>query len=325
MVTTLDLIKQTLDRLKKEDLKQFRLKLSDATLGDGTTIPAGIVETCKNTGSLAEKLINHFTAAKALSVVAATLRRCDQNELALQLEKKIDDEAGKKKSTKKKAKKGKVKGKIMTIKKLLKEPDGNNMTPLKVKVLSVSRTINYINQKKINMQMKFLELADKTGTITGKLYDMTKTNVIKEGQCVCLENYKYVTTDKKHQHVIFINSLTKVAKIRQFHTAEVVKTKPLKNEKGIEKEKSKMTQQKIKQSKQDQKMPGGSQGADHHSDLLNILNNGSKKQIKSLKNIGEKRAQQIVDWRNNNTFMQIEDLEKIDGISSNVVAALKVN
>ncbi|XP_039620888.1 kinesin-like protein KIF22 isoform X1 [Polypterus senegalus] len=321
MVTTLDFIKETLDRLKKEDLEQFRLKLSDPTLEDGTTIPAGIVQKCKNTGSLAEKLINYFTAAKAPSVVIATLRRCNQNELALQMEKNLGKPVTERKKQTKKRMADSKKGseKIMTIKKLLEKPSGNQTTPLKLRVLSMSRTSNYKNKSDRQMQMKFLTLSDKSEKITGKLYDMSKTSVIKVGQCVCLQDYIY---DADNRHVV-ITSKTQVKKAREFYTIGMEKTQLFKKEKGNKKEKLKMTNQGKEQTKQNQVNSASFQAPDALSELLRILNYGSKKQLKMLKHIGEKKVQLIIDWRINNTFKQVEDLGKIDGISRNTVATLK--
>ncbi|XP_039620889.1 kinesin-like protein KIF22 isoform X2 [Polypterus senegalus] len=286
MVTTLDFIKETLDRLKKEDLEQFRLKLSDPTLEDGTTIPAGIVQKCKNTGSLAEKLINYFTAAKAPSVVIATLRRCNQNELALQMEKNL----GKPVTERKK----------QTKKRMADSKKGSEKSDRQ-------------------MQMKFLTLSDKSEKITGKLYDMSKTSVIKVGQCVCLQDYIY---DADNRHVV-ITSKTQVKKAREFYTIGMEKTQLFKKEKGNKKEKLKMTNQGKEQTKQNQVNSASFQAPDALSELLRILNYGSKKQLKMLKHIGEKKVQLIIDWRINNTFKQVEDLGKIDGISRNTVATLK--
>lgn len=61
--------------------------------------------------------------------------------------------------------------------------------------------------------------------------------------------------------------------------------------------------------------------------ILALLNTGSVKALMGLHQIGKKKAQLIVDWRNQyGTFKKVEDLGKVDGISAKQAASfLKVN
>ncbi|XP_043942274.1 kinesin-like protein KIF22 [Protopterus annectens] len=65
----------------------------------------------------------------------------------------------------------------------------------------------------------------------------------------------------------------------------------------------------------------------HRSNILSLLNTGSLKELKTLQKIGDKKAQLILGWREvNGPFMQIEDLQKVDGISAKQMASfLKAN
>ncbi|XP_051790598.1 kinesin-like protein KIF22 isoform X2 [Erpetoichthys calabaricus] len=260
--------------------------------------------------------------------------------------------------------------KKMTIKKLTKEPGGPVRTPLKLKVVSVAKTIDYTNQKGKDMQMKFITFADKSNIITGKLYDMGKTEVIQEGQCVCLQDYIY---DAKDQRVV-ITSKTLVKKARRFSAiGESPKTQQAKNLKREERPQNQetlasppqvkeghqqvnsmpmalgTTQEPVlygtpvhcrthlcactpsknisplpQEPKQEEKVTSDpKEGRDVLSELLNILQHGSKKQLRSLNLIGDKKAKMIIEWRSHNALKQIDDLEKIDGISTKIVETLK--
>ncbi|XP_056391168.1 kinesin-like protein KIF22 isoform X2 [Hyla sarda] len=61
--------------------------------------------------------------------------------------------------------------------------------------------------------------------------------------------------------------------------------------------------------------------------ILNLLNTGSLKELKSLQKIGEKKAKLIVGWREvNGPFKSVEDLASMEGMSTKLVASfLKIN
>ncbi|CAJ0944375.1 unnamed protein product, partial [Ranitomeya imitator] len=61
--------------------------------------------------------------------------------------------------------------------------------------------------------------------------------------------------------------------------------------------------------------------------ILNLLNTGSIKELKSLKNIGDKKAKRIVGWRElNGPFTNVEDLASMEGMSTKQVDSfLKAN
>ncbi|XP_059499238.1 kinesin-like protein KIF22 isoform X1 [Stegostoma tigrinum] len=64
----------------------------------------------------------------------------------------------------------------------------------------------------------------------------------------------------------------------------------------------------------------------HKDYILNILNNGSLKQLKTLHRVGDKTAKLIVGWREHNgPYSQIEDLEKIGMSSRTVSTFMKAN
>ncbi|XP_039620890.1 kinesin-like protein KIF22 [Polypterus senegalus] len=259
--------------------------------------------------------------------------------------------------------------KKMTIKKLTKEPGGPVRTPLKLKVVSVAKTIDYTNQKGIDMKMKFITFADKSDRITGKLYDMGKTEVIQEGQCVCLQDYIY---DAKDQRVV-ITSKTLVMKARRFsaigESPKAQQAKNLKREERPQNQETLASPPQVKEGhrqvnsmpmalgttqvpaldgtpvhgrthscaytpsknvsplpqepKQEEKVTSDPKEQEALSELLNILQHGSKKQLRSLNLIGDKKTKMIIEWRSHNALKQIEDLEKIDGISTKIVEALK--
>lgn len=58
------------------------------------------------------------------------------------------------------------------------------------------------------------------------------------------------------------------------------------------------------------------------SSLINI-NTASKDELMSLPNIGEKRAEAIIEYRKTNKFDKIEDIKKIRGIGDKYFEALK--
>lgn len=61
--------------------------------------------------------------------------------------------------------------------------------------------------------------------------------------------------------------------------------------------------------------------------ILNLLNNGSLKELKSLQKIGDKKAKLIVGWREvNGPFKNVEDLSCMEGMSAKLVTSfLKAN
>ncbi|KAM9305984.1 kinesin-like protein KIF22 [Gastrophryne carolinensis] len=61
--------------------------------------------------------------------------------------------------------------------------------------------------------------------------------------------------------------------------------------------------------------------------ILNLLNSGSVKELKSLQKIGDKKAKLIVGWRElNGPFKKVEDLATMEGMSAKLVASfLKAN
>ncbi|MCI5840162.1 MAG: helix-hairpin-helix domain-containing protein [Peptoniphilaceae bacterium] len=59
-----------------------------------------------------------------------------------------------------------------------------------------------------------------------------------------------------------------------------------------------------------------------NSDLINI-NSASKEELMKLPNIGEKRAEAIIEYRSDNKFEKIEDLMKVTGIGQKYFDALK--
>ncbi|KAM3917702.1 kinesin-like protein KIF22 [Leptodactylus fuscus] len=61
--------------------------------------------------------------------------------------------------------------------------------------------------------------------------------------------------------------------------------------------------------------------------ILNLLNNGSIKELKSLQKIGDKKAKLIVGWREvNGPFKNVEDLASMEGMSVKLVTSfLKAN
>ncbi|KAK6467855.1 kinesin-like protein KIF22 [Huso huso] len=61
--------------------------------------------------------------------------------------------------------------------------------------------------------------------------------------------------------------------------------------------------------------------------ILSLLNTGSLKELKGLQRIGDKKAKLIIGWREiNGAFTQVEDLQKIEGISAKLLTSfLKAN
>uniref|UniRef100_A0A8C5P4K7 Kinesin-like protein n=2 Tax=Jaculus jaculus TaxID=51337 RepID=A0A8C5P4K7_JACJA len=61
--------------------------------------------------------------------------------------------------------------------------------------------------------------------------------------------------------------------------------------------------------------------------ILNLLNEGSARDLRSLQRIGQKKAQLIVGWRElHGPFSQVEDLERVEGISAKQLESfLKAN
>ncbi|XP_069100188.1 kinesin-like protein KIF22 [Pleurodeles waltl] len=61
--------------------------------------------------------------------------------------------------------------------------------------------------------------------------------------------------------------------------------------------------------------------------ILNMLNGGNLKDLKSLQKIGDKKAKLIIGWRQiNGPFSKVEDLQEIEGMSAKMVSSfLKAN
>ncbi|MEE6526850.1 hypothetical protein FKM82_027754, partial [Ascaphus truei] len=56
--------------------------------------------------------------------------------------------------------------------------------------------------------------------------------------------------------------------------------------------------------------------------ILNLLNFGTTKELKSLQKIGDKKAKLIVGWRQiNGPFKKVEDLEALEGMSVKLVSS----
>lgn len=62
--------------------------------------------------------------------------------------------------------------------------------------------------------------------------------------------------------------------------------------------------------------------ANSKSDLINI-NTASKEELMSLPNIGDKRADAIIEYRSANKFEKIEDIKNVTGIGDKFYEALK--
>lgn len=62
--------------------------------------------------------------------------------------------------------------------------------------------------------------------------------------------------------------------------------------------------------------------ASSKSELINI-NTASKKELMSLPNIGDKRADAIIEYRSANKFEKIEDIKNVTGIGDKFYEALK--
>lgn len=61
--------------------------------------------------------------------------------------------------------------------------------------------------------------------------------------------------------------------------------------------------------------------------ILDLLNEGSARDLRSLQRIGPKKAQLIVGWRElHGPFSQVEDLERVEGITGKQMESfLKAN
>ena len=65
-----------------------------------------------------------------------------------------------------------------------------------------------------------------------------------------------------------------------------------------------------------------SQSPSKTSELINI-NTASKEELMSLPNIGDKRADAIIEYRSSNKFEKIEDIKNVTGIGDKFYEALK--
>ncbi|XP_077867755.1 LOW QUALITY PROTEIN: kinesin-like protein KIF22-B [Saccoglossus kowalevskii] len=64
----------------------------------------------------------------------------------------------------------------------------------------------------------------------------------------------------------------------------------------------------------------------HNAEILNVINSGTVKQLKSLQSIGEKRAKLIYDWRQlNGQFRSIEELQRVNGLTRKTVESIVKN
>ncbi|KAG2464326.1 KIF22 protein, partial [Polypterus senegalus] len=162
----------------------------------------------------------------------------------------------------------------MTIKKLTKEPGGPVRTPLKLKVVSVAKTIDYTNQ--VMKARRFSAI----------------------GESPKAQQAKNLKREERPQNQETLASPPQVKE----------NVSPLPQE-----------------PKQEEKVTSDPKEQEALSELLNILQHGSKKQLRSLNLIGDKKTKMIIEWRSHNALKQIEDLEKIDGISTKIVEALKTS
>ncbi|WP_422158254.1 ComEA family DNA-binding protein [Aliarcobacter butzleri] len=55
------------------------------------------------------------------------------------------------------------------------------------------------------------------------------------------------------------------------------------------------------------------------------LQTASKEELMSIKGIGEKKAEQIMEYRKTNTIKSADDLKNIKGFGDNIVANVKEN